>query len=115
MGRLMPGGVTVRWQRGRLIVEIATVVRIPIEIEPVIPTPESRVPLSTRESQVLDHVLRGKANKEIGSAMNISERTVKYHVSSLLQKFGVSGRLDLGILLGRRASRSERLPEGPTK
>jgi DNA-binding NarL/FixJ family response regulator len=56
------------------------------------PTPAS---LSQRERQVLDALLESMANKEIGGKLHISERTVKFHVSSLLQKFGVRRRGDL--------------------
>ena len=50
-------------------------------------------PLHTpREGQVLGLVRVGKSNKEIGAILNISERTVKYHVTSLLQKYHVQDR-----------------------
>lgn len=51
--------------------------------------------LSRREREVLTLILRGQSNKEIGSALNISERTVKFHVSHLLQKLGANRRSDL--------------------
>jgi len=47
-------------------------------------------------------VLRSLANKEIASELNLSERTVKFHVSSLLSKFKVHSRMELM----RDASRS---------
>lgn len=51
--------------------------------------------LSRREREVLTLILRGQSNKEIGSALNISERTVKFHVSHLLRKLGANRRSDL--------------------
>ena len=51
--------------------------------------------LSTRENDVLDCLLENLSNKEIGSRLNIAERTVKFHVSNLLGKFGVQRRADL--------------------
>jgi hypothetical protein len=39
--------------------------------------------------------MRSLANKEIAAALNLSERTVKFHVSSLLAKFRVRGRMEL--------------------
>lgn len=51
--------------------------------------------LSRREQQVLDALLQNLSNKEIGSKLNISERTVKFHVSNLLAKFSVERRSDL--------------------
>ena len=40
-------------------------------------------------------VMRSLANKEIAASLNLSERTVKFHVSSLLAKFRVRGRMEL--------------------
>jgi len=51
--------------------------------------------LSTRENDVLDCLLENLSNKEIASRLNIAERTVKFHVSNLLGKFGVQRRADL--------------------
>jgi DNA-binding CsgD family transcriptional regulator len=59
------------------------------------------VKLTRREEEVLDGILRSLANKEIAAALNLSERTVKFHVSSLLAKFRVRGRMELA----REASR----------
>jgi len=53
------------------------------------------VKLSRREEEVLRGILRSQANKEIASALNLSERTIKFHVSSLLAKFRVRGRMEL--------------------
>jgi DNA-binding NarL/FixJ family response regulator len=53
------------------------------------------VGLSSRENDVLDCLLENLSNKEIASRLNISERTVKFHVSNLLGKFGVQRRADL--------------------
>ncbi len=54
--------------------------------------------LSRREREVLDTLLENLANKEIASRFNISERTVKFHVSNLLAKFNVRRRADLILL-----------------
>ena len=56
---------------------------------------KSAVRLTRREQEVLDGILRSLANKEIASELNLSERTVKFHVSSLLAKFKVRGRMEL--------------------
>jgi DNA-binding CsgD family transcriptional regulator len=55
----------------------------------------SPAPLSPRQQDVLKAVLLRQANKEIASRLNISERTVKFHVSALLSKFRVRSRLEL--------------------
>jgi DNA-binding NarL/FixJ family response regulator len=49
-------------------------------------------PLSEREMEVLDCVVRGMSNKEIASLLGISHQTVKNHVTSILRKFGVEDR-----------------------
>ncbi len=54
--------------------------------------------LSAREKDVLEALLANLANKEIASKLNISERTVKFHVSNVLAKFGVRRRADLIVL-----------------
>jgi DNA-binding CsgD family transcriptional regulator len=54
--------------------------------------PES---LSPRQAEILVSVLRNRANKEIASKLNITVRTVKFHISSLLNKFGVDNRAEL--------------------
>jgi NarL family two-component system response regulator LiaR len=59
---------------------------------------ESAGELSQREQEVLDALLENLVNKEIGSRLNISERTVKFHVSNVLRKFGVRRRADLILL-----------------
>jgi DNA-binding CsgD family transcriptional regulator len=51
--------------------------------------------LSLRQDQVLAGITQNLSNKEIAAKLNISERTVKFHVSALLQKFDVRGRVDL--------------------
>jgi DNA-binding CsgD family transcriptional regulator len=56
---------------------------------------KSEVKVTRREEEVLRGILRGLANKEIASDLNLSERTVKFHVSSLLSKFHVRGRMEL--------------------
>lgn len=53
--------------------------------------------ISNRERQVLELVRKLMSNKEIGNALNITERTVKHHVSSLFCKFDVNSRRDLCI------------------
>ena len=55
----------------------------------------SSVKLTRREEEVLGGVMRSLANKEIAASLNLSERTVKFHVSSLLSKFRARGRMEL--------------------
>jgi DNA-binding NarL/FixJ family response regulator len=48
--------------------------------------------LTHREQDVLEQIVRGKSNKEIGVELDISEATVKTHINSLLGKLGVTDR-----------------------
>jgi len=48
--------------------------------------------LTRRQTDVLQLLLRGLSNREIATQLGISERAVKVHVSSLLQKFSVTSR-----------------------
>jgi DNA-binding CsgD family transcriptional regulator len=63
-----------------------------------------RVKLTRREDEVLGGVVRSLSNKEIGATLNLSERTVKFHVSSLLAKFRVRGRMELVQEASRQSS-----------
>ncbi len=54
-----------------------------------------RARLSRREQQVFDALLENLSNKEIASRFNVSERTIKFHVSNVLAKFSVRRRADL--------------------
>lgn len=55
----------------------------------------TEVALSSREQQVLQRIIQNLSNKEIGNELNITERTVKFHVSALLSKFNVRDRFSL--------------------
>ena len=48
--------------------------------------------LTLREQAVLEEIVRGKSNKEIGKELDISEATVKTHINNLLGKLGVEDR-----------------------
>jgi DNA-binding NarL/FixJ family response regulator len=51
-------------------------------------------PLTAREQEVLRLAGDGLGNKEIAAKLNISEHTVKFHISSILGKLGVAGRTE---------------------
>lgn len=48
--------------------------------------------LSQRERDILQHLMQGKINKEIAAALNLTEGTVKNHMSSILGKLQVQDR-----------------------
>jgi DNA-binding CsgD family transcriptional regulator len=51
--------------------------------------------LTTRQADVLTHLIRGRANKEIAQALGCAEVTVEQHVTHLLRKAGVGSRTQL--------------------
>ena len=59
--------------------------------------PESPETLTEREVEVLRHVARGRANKEIARELHLGEQTVKTPVSSILGKLGVPSRTQAAL------------------
>ncbi len=60
---------------------------------PVIPSP-----LTPREGEILNYIARGYINKQIADKLNISEQTVKNHMSSILRKLDASDRTQAVVL-----------------
>ncbi len=50
--------------------------------------------LTSREREVLQHMLEGRSNRQIAVALDLSEHTVNIHVKNILSKLGVSGRTE---------------------
>jgi DNA-binding NarL/FixJ family response regulator len=59
-------------------------------------------PLTSRESEVLQLLAQGLANKQIAVSLGISEHTVKFHVSSIYSKLGASSRTEAVSIGARR-------------
>jgi DNA-binding NarL/FixJ family response regulator len=64
----------------------------------------TEIEVSRREKDIVDGLLLNLSNKEIANKLNISERTVKFHVSNLLNKFNVQRRADLILLWYQQAA-----------
>jgi DNA-binding NarL/FixJ family response regulator len=62
--------------------------------EPAAAVEELSEPLTARESEVLGLLGRGLSNKMIARELHISEHTVKFHISSIYAKLGVSNRAE---------------------
>jgi DNA-binding NarL/FixJ family response regulator len=62
--------------------------------ESAAPVEELSDPLTARESEVLGLLGGGLSNKMIARELHISEHTVKFHISSLYSKLGVSNRAE---------------------
>ena len=54
--------------------------------------------LTEREEQILRLVSDGKSNKEVGRALNLQEKTIKHHMTSILQKLQVRNRVEAAVL-----------------
>ncbi|WP_371495144.1 helix-turn-helix transcriptional regulator [Kitasatospora sp. NBC_00374] len=64
--------------------------------------------LSVRECEVFDLLAVGRSNREISGQLRVSERTVKKHVGSILEKLGLESRLQIGLAaLAHRIARAE--------
>jgi DNA-binding NarL/FixJ family response regulator len=68
------------------------------------PLSNHRGNLTDREQEIVEWVIQGMTNKEIGAQLGISDKTVKTHLSNIFSKLKVSRRLEL--LLYRIADRS---------
>lgn len=55
-------------------------------------------PLNPKEAEILSHVVKGKANEEIGSILGISESAVKKHITSILRKLNANDRAHAVVL-----------------
>ncbi len=55
--------------------------------------------LTTREKEVFTLLVKGLSTKEIALSLNISEKTVRNHISNVMQKLGVKGRANAVIEL----------------
>jgi len=64
-------------------------------------------PLTFRETQVLSYIAEGNSNKFIAQIMQISEQTIKNHVSSILRKLNANDRAQAAVI----AVRNHLLPE----
>lgn len=60
-------------------------------------TQEDRSGLTTREVQVLQAVVAGKTNQEIGLELGISEKTVEKHLEGIFSKLNVASRVEAAV------------------
>jgi DNA-binding CsgD family transcriptional regulator len=69
--------------------------------------------LSKREKEVVELLLQGKSNKQIALALDISNRTVEFHLKNVYAKLQVSSRTEAILKLGK--STGDASPEKPVK
>ena len=63
----------------------------------VVDPEEHYVPLSPRETEILQFVTNGMSNKEIARRLRISQQTVKNHMTSILKKLNVQDRTQAAV------------------
>ena len=56
---------------------------------------ESQKELTDRESEVLRLISLGYSNKEIGTSLDLSVKTIEVHKANAMRKLGISGRIDI--------------------
>jgi DNA-binding NarL/FixJ family response regulator len=61
--------------------------------------------LTTRETDVLTLLARGHTNREIGEHLHLAEKTVKHHVTHILDKLQVRSRTEAALLAQRQRGR----------
>ena len=57
--------------------------------------------LTVREKQVIQLVCRGFTNKEIAQSLEITSRTVEFHLNNILKKLGVPNRTAAVTMAGK--------------
>jgi two-component system, NarL family, nitrate/nitrite response regulator NarL len=92
--------------RGELHVSPALVARLlgRTDAEPAGAGPEPRrlAHLTCRERQIVTLVSQGLSNKEIGGRLELSEKTVKHYVTSVMRKLQVRNRVEAALLIANR-------------
>lgn len=63
----------------------------PVEL----PGPATNTVLTTKETEVVQFLNKGLSNREIALQMNVTEKTVKFHLTNVYRKLGVKSRTQL--------------------
>jgi len=68
--------------------------------------------LTHREEQILESISRGLSNKEIGSELGLTEKTVKHYVTNVLQKLQVRNRVEAALLAQKKILENSSVNQG---
>jgi two-component system nitrate/nitrite response regulator NarL len=63
--------------------------------------------LTERESEILNLVVRGLTNREIGERLHLSEKTIKHYITNILEKLHVRSRVEAAMLAVRGPRRTD--------
>jgi DNA-binding NarL/FixJ family response regulator len=70
--------------------------------------PPAAFPLSPQEQRVVQLVAEGKTNKEIGDAMNLSEKTIKNYLGNVFEKLHVTRRSQVAAMVATQTTANVR-------
>jgi DNA-binding NarL/FixJ family response regulator len=87
--------------RGNSYASPAVAMRVLTNVATASPAAEGQE-LTEREKEVLELLAKGLTNREIGAQLYLSEKTVKHHVTVILQKLDVRNRVEAALLVARR-------------
>jgi DNA-binding CsgD family transcriptional regulator/tetratricopeptide (TPR) repeat protein len=96
--RLLEGEVQALARRARLGLAPPAAATVPAAVAPA---PAAQLGLTPREAEVLALVAAGRSNRQIAQALFISPRTASVHVSNILAKLGVAGRVEAAAIAHR--------------
>ena len=68
---------------------------------PLAPAPTTLTTLTAREAEVLERLGRGLTIREIAEQLHLAEKTVKHHVTRILQKLHVRSRTEAALFAMR--------------
>lgn len=94
--RILRGEV---WLERQMVSELLETLREYNDVAGEISTPENLSSLTPRELEIAKQICQGESNKRIAMHLDITERTVKAHLSSIFKKLEVADRLQLAIQL----------------
>ena len=66
--------------------------------------------LTPRERQILCILVQGRSNKEIGNTLDLSEKTIKHHLTNILQKLRVRNRVEAALIMSNHLSQQQVSP-----
>jgi len=86
---------------GAVWMGVSLVSRLLRQIDALVPAPVHwhHAALTEREGVIARHVAQGESNSQIASALGISERTVKAHLTAIFEKLNLTDRLQLALLV----------------
>ena len=102
VGIILQGGVWVSSASIPLLVAKLQAFSARPEHQPATAPPDRLESLTQRQREVAELVCQGANNKQIARALDITDRTVKAHLTSIFEKLGTSDRLQLALYVTKR-------------